>query len=144
MKASQELLDRAAALLADRRPIYEQMREAERERGFHVVVPAKNFWLDADDWDASCVVSVDHREVRIVAVLAKRHGSFRRLVASLEALGLTPVVICPIGPIMPAILAHYGWVKRAIGSGWELEEQWRPPHETDLKAVIPANGEKNG
>lgn len=126
MRASQELLDRAAALLSDRRPIYEQMRAQERERGFRVVIPGDERWLSADDWHESNVVSVDGDEVRLVAILAKRPGSFRRLLASLASHGLKPVVVFPVGPIMPAILAHYGWVKREIGSGWDMEEQWRP------------------
>lgn len=124
----QELLDRAAALLSDRRPIYEQMREQERERGFRVVIPGEERWLSADDWHESNVVSLDGSEVRLVAILAKRPGSFRRLLGTLASYGLKPVVVCPIGPIMPAIMKHYGWVKRELGSGWDAEEQWRPPH----------------
>jgi len=139
MEPSQELLDRAAVLLADRRPIYEQMREQERERGFRVVIPGEERWLSADDWHESNVVSVDGSEVRLVAILAKRRGSFRRLLAALASHGLRPVVVCPIGPIMPAIMAHLGWVKRDIGSGWDAEEQWRP-----AQADAPKNsdGEK--
>lgn len=123
---SQELLDRAAALLADRRPIYEQMRDAERERGFRIVVPGEVGWLSSDDWHESAVVSLDGGEARFVAILAKRPGSFRRTLHALASHGLRPCVVCPIGPFMPAIMKHYGWVKREIGSGWGLEEQWRP------------------
>lgn len=126
MQASQELLDRAAALLADRRPIYDQMRGAERERGFRVVIPGEERWLSPDDWHESAVVSMDGCEVRFVAILAKRRGAFKGTLAALASHGLTPCVVCPIGPIMPAIMKHYGWVKREIGSGWDLEEQWRP------------------
>lgn len=129
MIANQEFLDRAAAILADRRAVYEQMRDAERERGFRVVIPGEERWLSADDWVGSNVVSVDGDEVRLVAILAKRPGSFRRLLATLATHGLKPVVICPIGPMMPAILKHYGWVKREIGSGWNAEEQWRPAQD---------------
>lgn len=127
MIADQALLDRAADLLASREPIYEQMRAAERERGFRVVIPGEVAWLSADDWHESNVVSVDGAEVRLVAILAKRPGSFKRLLATLASHGLRPVVVCPVGPIMPAILRHYCWEKREIGSGWEAEEQWRPP-----------------
>lgn len=123
----QELLDRAAALLSDRRPIYEQMRKQERERGFRVVIPGEERWLSADDWHESNVVSLDGGEVRLVAILSRRPGSFKRLLASLASHGLRPVVVCPIGPIMPAMMQRYGWIKRELGSGWDAEEQWRPP-----------------
>lgn len=131
----QELLDRAAALLAQRGPIYESMRAAERERGFRVVLPGEERWLSPDDWDQSVVVSQDGAEVRLVAILARKPGSFRRLLASLASHGLRPVVVCPIGPIMPAILAHYGWTMRTLGSGWDAEEQWRPnrPDEENVQ-----------
>ena len=125
--ATQELLDRAAALLADRTPIYEQMRAAERARGFRVVVPGQERWLAVDDWHESVVVSMDGQEVRFVAILAKRRGAFRRTLSALSSHGLSPCVICPIGPIMPAIMKHYGWVRTVSGSGWDAEEQWRPP-----------------
>jgi len=127
MQTPQELLDRAAALLSDRSPIYEQMRQAERERGFRVVIPGETPWLSVDDWHESSVVSMDGSEVRLVAILAKRPGSFKRLLATLASHGLKPVVICPVGPIMPAIMRHYCWEKRDLGSGWDAEEQWRPP-----------------
>lgn len=131
----EEVLARAQAMLSDRRAIYEQMRDAERERGFRVVIPGEERWLSTDDWHESGVVSVDGAEVRIVAVLAKRTGSFRRLLASLASFGLKPVVVCPIGPFMPAIMKHYGWVKRELGSGWELEEQWRPNGSPQAKGL---------
>lgn len=127
MQTSQDLLDRAGALLSSREPIYEQMRAAERERGFHVVIPGEVAWLSADDWHESNVISMDGAEVRLVAILAKRPGSFKRLLASLASHGLKPVVVCPVGPIMPAIMRHYCWEKRELGSGWDAEEQWRPP-----------------
>lgn len=126
MRADQAFLDRAAAILAGRRPIYEQMRDAERERGYRVVIPGEEPWLSADDWVESNVVSVDGAEVRLVAILAKRPGSFRRLLGALASYGLRPVVVCPVGPIMPAIMKHLGWQMRTLGSGWDAEEQWRP------------------
>lgn len=136
MHVSQDLLDRAAALLSDRRPIYEQMRAAERERGFQVVIPGEVEWLPAEDWHESNVVSRDDDEVRLIAILAKRPGSFRRLLSRLALHRLRPVVVCPIGPIMPAILQHYGWIKREIGSGWDMEEQWRPDPEKPRKRRV--------
>lgn len=122
----EEIIERAQAMLSDRRAIYEQMRDNERERGFRVVLPGEVPWLPVDDWHESVTISIDGDEVRLVAVLAKRTGSFRRLLTALATHGLQPVVVCPIGPIMPAILKHLGWAKREIGSGWDMEEQWRP------------------
>lgn len=122
----EQILERAQALLSGRTPIYELMRAEERARGYTTVLPGLMSWLPMDDWHESVVVSQDGAEVRLVAILAKRTGSFRRLVAALKEQGLTPVVVCPIGPIMPAILKHYGWTQRTLGSGWDIEEQWRP------------------
>ena len=122
----QALLDRAAAILADRTPIYIRMRAAERARGFRVVLPGQEPWLPRRDWRKSVVVSVADDEVRLVAVLARRPGSFTRLLAALRRVPLTPVIVCPIGPIMPAYVRRHGWRMTRAGDGWDAEDQWRP------------------
>lgn len=124
--ARQQLLDRATALLSGRAPIYLHMRAMEAQRGFRVIAPGQAPWLPAKDWHESCVVSIDGGEVRLVAITARRTGAFRRLLTCLSAYGLRPVVVAPIGPIMPAILKHLKWKRREVGSGIDAEEQWRP------------------
>lgn len=111
----------ADVIVSSRMPIVEAMRTEERDAGHTVVRPGERPWLPAEDWSASCVVSEAGREVRIVAVIALRPGSFRRLVAACEASGLVPVVVCPIGPIMPAMLRRWRWTPDAFGL------EWRPP-----------------
>lgn len=126
MEADQSFFDRAVAILADRSPIWLRMRAQEAARGFRVVAPGKEPWLPAEDWAESVVVSVDRDEVRLVAILAKRPGSFRRLLAALNEAKLRPVVVGVIGPIMPEIMKHLNWRCTVVGSGWEAEDQWRP------------------
>lgn len=110
-----------------RQPIHEIMREDERERGNRVVVPGKVPWLSADDWDPTIVVSLDHKDVRLIAILANSpgNGSFRRLVAGIQAEGLTPVVLAPSIELR-ATLRRWGWRCRYVGRGVTREEQWRP------------------
>jgi hypothetical protein len=84
------------------------------------------------DWVFPTVVSHDGREVFIVAILAQEpgNGAFRRLIGNIRGAGLTPVVVCPVGAIMPAILKRWGWVERIVGNGWEAVDEWRPPSES--------------
>ena len=64
-----------------------------------------------DDWHDG-VISFDagRREIRLVAIKARQQqrGAFRRLISVIHAAGYTPVVIQPVGHIMPAILRHWG------------------------------------
>jgi hypothetical protein len=86
------------------------------------------FVFSADDWEFPQVVSLDGREVRITAVLARRPGTgaFRRLLAAIQAAGLKPVVVEPVGVTMPAILARWGWRRTVVGHGFRRVEEWRP------------------
>lgn len=80
------------------------------------------------DWVPGVVVRRD-AEVRLVAILAKQPGSgaLKRLVARIQAEGLTPVIIEPTGLVMPAILKRWNWRRTVRGRGWERVEEWRPP-----------------
>lgn len=86
------------------------------------------FDFPAADWTFPQVVSLDGREVRLVAILANApgNGAFRRLIANIRAAGLAPVVIAPVGVVMPAIMERWGWRQTIIGSGWEVFDEWRP------------------
>lgn len=114
----------------DRQPIWEIMRDDERARGNTIIVPGEVEWLPAEDWDHTIVVSQDGREVRLIAILAKRpgNGAFRRLVESIRKDGLTPVIIAP-SPEMAATMRRWKWFRRYVGTGFEQEEQWRPRKE---------------
>lgn len=107
------------------------MMDDERERGHRLVLVGDKFpfSLPSSDWHQNAVVALDGTEVRIVAILAKHpgQGAFRRLVENIRGAGLTPVVLAPIGMVMPAILQKWGWIKTETGSGFDHEEEWRAP-----------------
>lgn len=117
-----ELLERL-----DKAPIHEIMRADEQARGNTVVVPGEVDWLPVEDWHETVVVSQADREVRLIAILAKRpgEGAFRRLVDAIRRAGLTPVVVAP-SLEMRATLRRWGWRQRNVGGGWDQEEQWLP------------------
>lgn len=107
------------------------MIEDQLALGRVVVQPGAKtpFDFPADDWVYPTVVSHDRREVFIVAILAKEPGSgaFRRLINNITAAGLTPVVVCPVGVIMPAILKRWRYRCAVRGRGFERVDEWRPP-----------------
>ncbi|HEX8414030.1 MAG TPA: hypothetical protein VF637_09120, partial [Sphingomicrobium sp.] len=83
-------------------------------------------WFHAEDWAQWPVISYDDHEVHVVAVSSARRGAFSRLVREVRAAGLTPVVVEPMGPTMPAILERWGWQMSVNGEGWDHREEWRP------------------
>lgn len=80
------------------------------------------------DWHPSSVFSVLDGELRIVAVLATLpgNGALRRIVIGAEQAGLTPVVVEPVGSIMPAIMRRWKWSRSVKGVGASRVEEWRP------------------
>lgn len=106
------------------------MCAGERELGRKTVEPhhkRRPSWFIAEDWSLWPVLAYDKHELHIVAVSSARKGALRRLIDGARAAGLTPVVVCPIGPTMPAILARWGWQKTIVGEGWDERDEWRPP-----------------
>lgn len=120
-------MDALIAAISDGRPMHEIMRANEREAGYAVVLPGEVSWLSIDDWDPTVTVSVNDKEVRLVAILAKRpgNGAFRRAVKAILDAGLTPCVIEPTRE-MRATMRRWNWYPRRVGSGMDSEEQWRP------------------
>jgi len=109
------------------KPIWEIMRDNEREAGNEVIVPGQVAWLPLLDWDETIVVSRRRKEIRLIAILAKSpgNGAFRRLIDAIQANGLTPVILAP-SLEMAATMRRWGWSRRFVGTGFEQEEQWRP------------------
>ena len=113
------------------KPIYELLRKGEEHKGHFVIRPGQKDWLPADDWDETSVVSQDGKEVRLVAILAKRssNGAFKRLLGAIKEAGLKPVVVCPM-PDIEIMLRAFGWryqQHRPAGDALLEEEHWRPP-----------------
>ena len=70
MTDRQVLLDTAQAILSDRRAIYEQMRDAERERGFEIIAA-----IMADhrpEWWRICAPLMDAADIRKMQIAAQR------------------------------------------------------------------------
>jgi len=119
------------------------MIEDEIAAGRAVMQPGSVWPFDfpAADWVFPTVVSHDGREVHIVAILAQNPGSgaFRRLIANIEAAGLSPVVVCPVGVVMPAILKHWRWKRRIVGRGFDRVDEWRPPAKRSARSPSAAS-----
>jgi hypothetical protein len=112
------------------------MREEERAAGRQVVVPGEVDWLSVDDWHPTIVVSVDGRDVRLVAILALRPGSgaLTRTVAAIRSAGLRPVIVEPTRE-MRETCRRWGWRVERHGDGFDSEERWMP-------APTPPHGEE--
>lgn len=89
---------------------------------------AVSYPTDPADWVQPAVVVRRGDDVRIVAVLARHPGSgaLGRLITRIKSEGLRPVIVEPVGTVMPAILKRYGWKRRVIGRGFERTEEWSP------------------
>lgn len=119
---------------------WEALRDAELMRGFQWVPVGSVPWLPLADWHDRDCVSLDGDEVRLVAIAARRprSGAFKRLLAEIDAAGLKPVVVAPMGT-MTAILERWGWEKTEIGSTFaDYEEQWRPARRTEAHTAAAA------
>lgn len=107
-----------------------RMRDLEMERGRTEVQPSKLlvFPYTLQDFDEDTLLTREGNDIRIVIVNVRHpgKGAFGRLVRGISAAGLNPVVVAPVGPHMPAILAKWGWVQHIIGIGFERENLWRP------------------
>lgn len=103
------------------------MRGDEVKAGRRVVIPGDEPWLPAEDWHQTNVVSVDGLTVRLIAISALKpgHGAFRRLIAAIQAAGLSPCIVEPSRE-MRETLKRWGWKGRRYGFGFESEERWKP------------------
>lgn len=120
---------RAAQIEAELRAIFShpdgvvgRLRELELQNGATATFP-----LPKDDWESGLVM-IRGIEARIVLLDARQPGTgaFKRLLASIGAAQLMPVVVAPMGPIMPLILRKWGWQCKQVGTGFESWEEWRP------------------
>lgn len=144
-----DILDRIAEVLAGARSqplgVAGLMIESEIAAGRQIIQPgdAEPFLFLADDWVYPAVVSYSGRDVWITAILAKHpgRGAFRRLIGNIQGAGLRPVVVEPIGQMMPAILKRWGWRGRRVGSGIDQTSEWRPSSSlapSDATALAPS------
>src|SRR3990167_4889706 len=88
-------------------PFGSMMLVDEEERGRKAVWPHHKRlpkWLILEDWNGWPILSYDKHELHIVAVWSARKGALRRLIDGAAKSGLSPVIVCPVGPIMPVIL----------------------------------------
>jgi hypothetical protein len=109
----QHLVDRLAKM-----PIWEVMREDEFARGYDVIVPGDEPWFPAADWHSTSVVSKSLTEVRIIAINAEKRnqGALHRMVDSIVACGLCPVIVGPVSPHMALLGLASGGCRRRRGT----------------------------
>lgn len=108
------------------------LEDAEREKGGKLVPIGayEPFEVSEFDWMQPHLISVRDGEAFIVAIKARHRGegAFSHLIRGIRRAGLTPVVVAPIGDIMPAIMKKWGWVQTVIGGDFETRrDEWRPP-----------------
>jgi hypothetical protein len=88
------------------------------------------FEVSEYDWMAPHLISVLGDEAFIIAICARHRGegAFRHLIHNIRRAGFRPVVVCPTGEIMPAIMKKWGWTQRTVGDDFESRrDEWRPP-----------------
>jgi len=121
-------LPQLEAMLSGKIDIPAMIRSAERKAGNKIVRPGDEPWLPLADWKPDTVVSRKGKTVRLVLLTAVKpgNGGFTRTVASIEAAGMTPVVVAPTGEF-EATLKRRGWKGRLVDAGFESEKQYRHP-----------------
>ncbi len=91
-------------------------------------------WFHPEDWSVWPVLSYTATELHIVAVASARRGALTRLLREARQARLTPVIVEPIGPIMPALMERWGWERTVTGEGWDRREEWRAPAKQRIAA----------
>ena len=108
------------------------MEDIEREEGF-VPIPwgtAEPILFSAFDWqDGLITLDKPRREIRIVVIKAQipGTGAFKRLLLYIRRAGYRPVVVSPIGDVMPALMRRWGWVCTYRNDRYGTPcQEWRP------------------
>ncbi len=88
----------------------------------------KPFEVTSSDWNDAIITILD-KEARIIAVDARRPGSgaLHRLVDRIYEAGYSPVIVEPTRDAMLAVLKHWDWEEKIVGSTFEdRRREWRP------------------
>ena len=115
------------------RGVIGRMGDLEREKGF-VPIPYGSAWpvtfSDAEWEDGVISVDAERNEIRLVAIRARveRRGALRRLLGRIAKAGYQPVIVEPIGPVMPALMRRWGWDCTLVEHSNEVNEEWREQH----------------
>src|SRR5687767_4395960 len=72
-------------------------------------------WFNPSDWHPWPVLSIADGEIHIIAINSARKGALRRLIEGAASVGLSPVIVEPMGLTMPAIMTKWGWVRTVAG-----------------------------
>lgn len=83
-------------------------------------------WFDPNDWAKWPVLSIGGGELYIVAIESARKGALHRLLDAARKAHLTPVIVSPMGQIMPGLVRRWGWTCTVVGEGLDRREEWRP------------------
>jgi hypothetical protein len=98
------------------------IRKGEIDQGYTLVEEAP--WFNRDEW-LEAVISKDPKgRIRLVLLDARLpgNGAFTRLISEIQANGLTPVIVEPIGSLAGWCKKH-GWRKRLIKQGTENKQE---------------------
>src|SRR6185369_14000824 len=105
--------------------------QCEKERGFEIVETGSVPWLPAADWPNDIVITQKGKEIRIVAIYAKRpgNGAFRRLITAIIQAGMVPVIVTPVHE-MRDTMKRWGWKQKLTGTNFhDREETWHPSED---------------
>jgi len=116
------------------RGVIGRMSDLEYEKGYGIIPygatgATEPIPFSKEDWhDGVITFDEGRKEIRIVAVYARQQqrGALTRLIEVIRQAGYRPVVIEPIGHIMPAIIRHWGWHCTVVKHDNEAVHEWRP------------------
>jgi hypothetical protein len=98
------------------------IRKGEIEQGYTLIEEAP--WFNRDEWTEAIISKDPKGRIRLVLLDARLpgNGAFTRLILEIQAYGLTPVIIEPIGSLTEWCKKH-GWRKRIIKRGTENKQE---------------------
>ena len=102
------------------------IRKSEMDQGNIVIYQAP--WFNRDEWVVAIISEDPKGRIRLVLLDARLpgNGAFTRLISGIQAQGLTPVIVEPIGSLA-GWCKKKGWKKRIIKHGTEnKQEVWYP------------------
>jgi hypothetical protein len=112
---------------------YGRICDLEAKAGYRRVAVGSHepFSVLSSRWFYDTVITLDdgRKEARLVMLRSKRpgHGYLRQLVERIADAGWKPVIVAPVGPDMPVILRHWGWVCEHRSEGLTCTDVWSAP-----------------
>jgi hypothetical protein len=98
------------------------IRKGEVDQGNVLIYQAP--WFYPGEWNEAIISKDPKGRIRLVLLDARLpgNGAFTRLISEIQAYGLTPVIVEPIGSLAVWCKKH-GWRKRIIKHGTENKQE---------------------